>query len=123
MTAQISIEVTTQYIDKESRPNEARYVYAYTITIENSGTSSAQLISRYWKIIDANEKEQEVQGLGVIGEQPTLAPGQRYQYTSGAVIGTETGIMEGHYTMQAEDGEHFDTPIPPFALVKPSALH
>ncbi len=119
----IHIRVKTRYLEKESKPAQQRYVYAYTITIENTGEMSAQLISRYWHITDSNGEIQEVQGLGVIGAQPHLAPGEHYQYTSGVVLATETGMMEGHYTMRRADGEEFDAPIPPFALVKPSALH
>ncbi len=119
----IHIGIKIDYLEAESQPKESRFVYAYTITIENQGDLAAQLMSRYWKITDANESVQEVEGLGVVGEQPTLLPGQRYEYTSGAVLETETGIMEGEYTMLDEHGEEFKAPIPSFALVRQSALH
>lgn len=104
-------------------PLERRFVYSYTITIANQSDVPAQLISRHWRITDANEKLQEVQGLGVVGEQPHLKPGESYTYTSGVILETETGIMEGTYHMRAEDGALFDAPIPTFALVPPHALH
>lgn len=119
----IQVSVKTQYIAAQSAPLEQRYVYAYTITIANRGTAAAQLISRHWRITDANEKLQEVQGLGVVGEQPHLKPGDSYTYTSGVILETETGIMEGTYQMRAEDGAMFDAAIPTFALVPPHAMH
>ena len=93
----ISIEVETNFLDTQSDPREGRYVFAYTITIQNTGGISAQLISRHWIITDANNHVQEVKGLGVIGEQPLLAPGESYQYSSGAAIGTVVGTMRGTY--------------------------
>lgn len=123
MNTSINVNVKTRYLEKESKPEEQRFVYAYEINIENTGNESAQLISRYWKIVDSREQTQEVQGLGVVGQQPTLQPGESYQYTSGVVIETETGLMQGSYTLRKEDGEEFEAEIPPFALVVPSALH
>ena len=123
MNNNINVNVKTRYLEKESIPEEQRYVYAYEIHIENNGGETAQLISRYWKIVDSNEQVQEVQGLGVVGQQPKLEPGQSYQYTSGAVLETETGLMQGHYVFKKEDGEEFEAEIPAFALVRPSALH
>ncbi|WP_416377409.1 Co2+/Mg2+ efflux protein ApaG [Cellvibrio sp. NN19] len=119
----IQIQVRTNYMEAQSTPHERRYVYTYTITIANKSDTPAQLISRHWRITDANEKLQEVQGIGVVGEQPHLKPGESYTYTSGVILETETGIMEGTYHMRADDGAMFDAPIPTFALVPPSALH
>lgn len=119
----INIEVNTKYLSEQSRPAENKYVFAYTITITNQGDQPAQLVGRYWRIVDANSQIQEVQGIGVVGEQPHLAPGESYTYTSGAVLQTPTGTMEGHYEMQGEGGETFNATIPAFALVKPSLLH
>lgn len=119
----IQVLVRTNYVASQSVPLEYRYVYTYTITIANKSNMSAQLISRHWRITDANEKLQEVQGMGVVGEQPHLKPGESYTYTSGVILETETGIMEGTYHMRAEDGVMFDAPIPTFALVPPHAVH
>lgn len=119
----IQVVVRTNYIEAQSFPLEHRYVYSYTITIENNSAEPAQLISRHWRITDANEKLQEVQGMGVIGEQPYIKPGESYTYTSGVILETETGIMEGTYHMRADDGAMFDAPIPTFALVPPHAIH
>ena len=119
----IEVLVKTHYMPNQSVPLEHRYVYTYTITIANKGAVPAQLISRHWRITDANEKLQEVQGMGVVGEQPHLKPGESYTYTSGVILETETGIMEGTYHMRTEDGVMFDAPIPAFALVPPHAVH
>ena len=123
MNKPIDITVKTRYLEKESRPDESRFVYAYEINIHNQGEQAAQLISRYWKIVDSNECTQEVEGLGVVGQQPTLKPGESYQYTSGVVLKTESGIMQGAYKLMQEDGSELKAEIPAFALVKPSALH
>lgn len=122
-TPDINVSVKCTYIPEQSRPGHNRYVYAYTITIANHGDRAAQLISRHWLIKDANEDLQEVRGDGVVGDQPHLKPGEEYSYTSGAVLATQTGTMEGSYQMQTDDGEAFDTPIPLFALVPPQAIH
>ncbi|WP_049632019.1 Co2+/Mg2+ efflux protein ApaG [Cellvibrio sp. pealriver] len=119
----IQVSVKTTYIAAQSVPVENRYVYAYTITIANNSDEPAQLISRHWRITDANEKLQEVQGVGVVGEQPHIKPGESYTYTSGVILETETGIMEGTYHMRADDGAMFDAEIPTFALVPPHAIH
>ena len=121
MQHKINVSVKTQYMAEQTQPQ--RYVYSYTITIANEGEITAQLLSRHWKIHDANENLQEVQGIGVIGEQPIIEPGQSYTYTSGVVLETETGMMEGVYHMRADDGESFNATIPTFALVPPHALH
>ena len=119
----IAVSVKTTYVLAQSAPELQRYVYAYTITIANAGNDVAQLVSRHWRITDANENLQEVKGVGVVGEQPFIAPGASYTYTSGVVLETETGIMEGSYQMRADNGELFDAVIPSFALVQPHALH
>ena len=120
-----SIQITVQptYIAAQSRRELQRFVYAYTITIANHGDIGVQLISRHWRIKDALDNLQEVKGLGVVGEQPMLAPGGNYTYTSGVILETETGIMEGSYQMRADDGTLFDAVIPTFALVPPHAIH
>ncbi len=119
----IRVIVKSQYLEEQSKPEEGQYVHAYTIRIENHGSVSAQLISRRWHIVDANEDVQEVAGMGVVGEQPHIAPGEHYVYSSGAVIATATGTMEGSYTMKSADVDNFDVEIPLFSLVQPAALH
>ena len=118
----ISIEVETSYLEEQSEPKEHRYVFAYTITIRNEGQIPAKLLSRHWLITDANGKVQEVRGEGVVGEQPHLLPGQGFRYSSGAVIETPVGAMEGTYTLQADNGQEFDAPIPAFGLAMPGVL-
>lgn len=120
---EIRIEVTTQYVDEQSEPDIDRYVFAYTITIENQSDVQAQLLGRHWVITDANGKVQEVSGDGVVGEQPKLNPGETYKYSSGAVLETPVGAMEGRYRMQAADGIDFYAPIPAFTLAVPGVLH
>lgn len=122
MPNKISVSVKTHYMADQTLPKQ-RYVYSYTITISNEGDEPAQLISRHWLIRDAKDNLQEVQGIGVIGEQPHIVPGTSYTYTSGVVLETETGIMEGTYHMRADNGEMFDAEIPTFALVPPHAIH
>ncbi|ORU90596.1 MAG: Co2+/Mg2+ efflux protein ApaG [Cycloclasticus sp. symbiont of Poecilosclerida sp. M] len=119
----ISVDVETTYIPSSSDPDAARYVFAYSITIKNRGTKSAQLLSRHWVITDSNGKVQEVHGEGVVGEQPSLKPGESYQYTSGAVIETSIGAMQGSYEMIDESGKKFDAVINPFSLSPPRTLH
>ncbi len=119
----IKIDVLTEYIDSQSDPDERRYAFAYTITILNEGAVSAKLISRHWIITDSDGKVQEVRGKGVVGEQPLLEPGQGFRYSSGAIIETPVGTMQGSYQMQAEDGVEFDAPIAAFRLAKPGMLH
>jgi ApaG protein len=125
MTArhQISITVKTRFLDEQSEPDRARFVFAYTIRIENQGQVSAQLISRHWIITDESGKVQEVRGEGVIGEQPHLRPGESFEYTSGAVLETALGTMHGSYQMQDDDGLQFDADIAPFTLCMPRTLH
>jgi ApaG protein len=119
----ITIQVATSYVDDESEPDSDRYVFAYTITISNSGDVSAQLISRHWVITDANGKVQEVNGDGVVGEQPLLNPGEKFRYSSGAVLETPVGAMQGLYRMEADGGIGFDALIAPFTLAVPGLLH
>ena len=118
-THQIRIEVETAYLDEQSDPRERRYVFSYTITIRNEGNVPARLLTRHWVITDANGKVQEVRGEGVVGEQPHLKPGQGFRYSSGAVLETPVGAMQGSYQMLADDGAHFDAPIAPFTLAMP----
>jgi len=120
---QISISVNTTYLAEQSDPSADRYVFAYTITIANSGTVAAQLISRHWIITDAANVTQEVKGLGVVGEQPLLRPGESFEYTSGTAMATPVGTMRGTYQMVAEDGNKFDAEIPVFTLSMPRVLH
>ena len=119
----ISINVTVQYIEAQSAPDDERYVFSYTINILNKGTETAQLISRHWIITDADGKSQEVKGQGVVGEHPYLKPGEDFTYTSGTIIKTPVGSMHGSYQMKAGDGQMFDAEIHPFTLAKPSFLH
>ena len=118
----IRVEVTTSYLDEQSSPNEQRYVFSYTITIRNEGQRSARLLTRHWIITDANGRVKEVRGEGVVGEQPHLEPGQGFRYSSGAVLETPVGTMEGSYEMVDAEGLHFDAPIPPFRLAIPGIL-
>jgi ApaG protein len=120
---QISINVSTTYLAEQSDPSADRYVFAYTITISNVGTVSTQLISRHWIITDAENVVQEVKGLGVVGEQPLLQPGESFEYTSGTALATPVGTMQGTYQMVAEDGNKFDAEIPLFTLAMPRVLH
>jgi ApaG protein len=119
----IRIQVVTDYVDDQSEPDSERYVFAYTITITNEGDVAAKLISRHWVITDANGKVQEVNGDGVVGEQPDLKPGEEFRYSSGAVLETPVGAMQGLYRMQAENGVDFDAPIAAFTLAVPGLLH
>ena len=119
----IHIAVETQFIPDQSTPENNRYVFAYTITISNLGQKAAQLLTRHWVITDGNGKVQEVRGDGVIGQQPHVQPGRGFRYTSGAVLDTPVGTMEGQYHMIADDGARFDVAIPRFALHMPHSLH
>ena len=119
----IRINVSTNYVDEQSEPDAGRYVFAYTITISNDGDVPATLRSRHWIITDANGKVQEVIGDGVVGEQPHLNPGERFRYSSGAVLETPVGAMQGRYRMETDSGASFDAPIDPFTLAVPGLLH
>jgi ApaG protein len=120
---QIDVQVSTNYLAEQSEPETDRYAFSYTITITNSGTEPAQLISRHWLIAGADGKVQEVRGLGVVGHQPLLQPGQQFEYSSACVLSTAVGTMKGSYRMVAEDGTAFDAPIGEFMLSMPRTLH
>jgi ApaG protein len=122
-TYRVAVSATTQYIADQSDESAGRYVFAYTITIRNGGNVPAQLISRHWVITDAQGLVQEVRGLGVVGAQPLLQPGESYEYTSGTSIATPVGTMRGSYQMIAADGTRFEAPIPEFTLSIPRVLH
>ena len=119
----IAIEAIPHFIETQSYPDEGRYVFSYTITITNKGDSPAKLLTRHWLITDANGKVQEVTGEGVVGEQPYLKPGESFRYTSGAIIETPVGVMQGKYSMRSDDGDEFDAFIPQFTLSIPRTLH
>ena len=119
----IEVAARTQYLAEQSDEAAGRFVFAYTITLRNTGSVAAQLISRHWIITDAQGQVQEVRGLGVVGAQPLLEPGQSFEYTSGAAIATAVGTMKGAYQMVAKDGTRFEAPIPEFTLSIPRVLH
>ena len=118
-TRAIRVAVKPAYLDDQSDPSEERYVWSYTVTIANKGPESVQLISRYWNIMDAAGRVQEVRGPGVVGAQPVIAPGQKFQYTSGCPLPTASGYMSGRYQMKAASGESFEAEIPGFLLESP----
>lgn len=120
---QIEVSVKTTYIPSQSVPESNRYVFAYTVTITNSGDVPAKLLTRHWVITDANNKTQEVRGEGVVGQQPHLSPGTSFEYTSGTILETPVGMMRGSYQMRADDGTEFDAEIPAFTLSAPRTLH
>jgi ApaG protein len=122
-THKLEVGVETTYIDDQSNPDADRYVFAYTITISNTGSTPAKLLNRHWLITDANGKIQEVRGEGVVGEQPHLKPGEVFRYTSGTVIETPVGTMEGEDGMLGDDGQEFLTPVDRFSLSVPRVLH
>ena len=121
LTDGIRVRVQSTYLPDQSNPRDDRYVFAYTITISNEGARSAQLKTRHWIITDARGEIEEVRGDGVVGEQPQLAPGQSFQYTSGCVLQTPIGTMHGSYRFWRDDGSHFDATIAPFSLASPVA--
>ncbi|WP_018409899.1 Co2+/Mg2+ efflux protein ApaG [Methyloversatilis thermotolerans] len=120
---EVTVSVQAHYVEEQSDPEESRFVFAYTVTIVNSGSVPAQLISRHWVIRDANDTAQEVRGLGVIGQQPLLKAGEKFEYTSGCALNTPVGTMRGSYQMVAEDGTSFEAEIPEFTLAMPRVLH
>lgn len=122
ITEGIRVRVQSHYLADQSSPHDDQYVFAYTITITNEGTRTAQLRTRHWIITDGRGKVEEVRGDGVVGEQPRLQPGQSFQYTSGCVLTTPIGTMQGSYRMWRDDGSFFDAEIAPFSLVAPSSL-
>jgi ApaG protein len=119
----ISVQAAATFVPEQSDEQENRYVFSYTITITNTGGIAAQLLRRHWIITDASNQVQEVSGLGVVGEQPYLRPGESFQYSSGSSIATPVGTMRGSYQMVAEDGTKFDASIPEFVLSVPRVLH
>jgi len=119
----IDVQVETRFVPDQSKPHDNRYVFAYTVTLHNAGDVPARLLTRHWELTDANGKVEEVRGEGVVGDQPWMRPGDRYQYSSGAVLDTAVGTMRGSYQMLADDGTHFEAPIPPFTLSIPRTLH
>src|SRR5579872_1766765 len=121
-TNKITVDVETSYVDEQSDPNEGRYVFSYTITIRNEGEVPAKLLTRHWIITDANGKVEEVRGDGVVGEQPHLKPGQGFRYSSGAVLETPVGVMQGSYQMVTDEGMQFDAPIAAFRLAMPGIV-
>jgi len=119
----IAVSAAPEFIADQSNPENDHYVFAYTMTIRNTGSVAAQLVSRHWIITDAADDVQEVRGLGVVGHQPLLQPGESFEYTSGCALPTPVGTMRGSYQMVAEDGTHFDAEIPEFTLAAPRVLH
>ncbi len=119
----LKVSVQSRYLPEQSKPEAGQYAFAYTVSITNAGTVPSQLISRHWIITDGNGKVAEVKGLGVVGHQPLLAPGQSFEYTSGSQLATPTGTMHGVYFCVAEDGERFEAEIPEFVLAMPRMLH
>ncbi|MET0067522.1 MAG: Co2+/Mg2+ efflux protein ApaG [Candidatus Thiodiazotropha sp.] len=120
---QIDVHVESRYVEAQSLPTEHRFVFSYTVTIRNEGSTTARLLKRHWIITDANGKIQEVRGEGVVGEQPQLNPGETFRYTSGTVLDTPVGSMQGSYDMIDAHGNHFDAMIPAFSLARPGSLH
>ena len=120
---EVTVRATVQYLPEQSDEKTGRYVFAYTINIRNTGETTAQLISRHWIITDSQGLVQEVRGLGVVGSQPVLRPGESHEYTSGTAIATPVGTMKGSYQMVADDGTRFEAPIPEFTLSVPRVLH
>ena len=118
-TNNINVSVQSYYLEEQSEPDEQHYVWAYQVTINNIGKQTVQLKKRYWKITDSNGVNKEVRGAGVIGEQPILRPGEKFEYTSGTPLSTPSGFMEGYYEMETKDGNRFDASIPLFSLDSP----
>ena len=123
MNSRINVEVETSYLPDQSDPDDGRYAFSYTITVRNDGDEAARLMQRHWLITDANGKTEEVHGDGVLGQQPHLKPGQGFRYSSGTVLETPVGAMQGRYEMIGDDGTRFDAPIPAFRLSMPGILH
>jgi ApaG protein len=120
---QIDVSVVTRFLKEQSDPENDRFAFAYTITVQNNGSVTAKLMSRHWLITNGDGQVEEVRGAGVIGQQPLIEPGKSHTYSSGAVISTKVGTMQGTYQMFAEDGKRFDAIIAPFRLAVPGALH
>ncbi|NQD92886.1 Co2+/Mg2+ efflux protein ApaG [Pseudomonas sp. CrR25] len=120
---QVDVSVATRYLPEQSQPEQNRFAFAYTVTIANSGQLPAKLLSRHWLITDGDGRVQEVRGAGVVGQQPLIAPGHSHTYSSGTVMATRVGTMQGSYQMLADDGRRFDAEIAPFRLAVPGSLH
>ena len=120
---QVDVSVVTRYLPEQSQPEHDRFAFAYTITVKNNGSIPAKLLSRHWIITDGDGHSEEVRGAGVVGQQPLIKPGQAHTYSSGSVITTQVGTMQGSYQMLAEYGKRFDATIAPFRLAVPGALH
>ncbi|MGF6168037.1 ApaG protein [Pseudomonas moraviensis] len=120
---QVDVSVVTRYLADQSQPEHDRFAFAYTITVQNNGEIAAKLLSRHWVITDGNGHVEEVRGEGVVGQKPLIAAGESHTYTSGTVMITKVGTMQGTYQMLADDGKHFDAVIKPFRLAVPGALH
>ncbi len=120
---QFQVKVQTAFEQDQSDPDQNRYVFSYVITIRNDGSVPARLLARHWRITDGNGKVREVRGDGVVGEQPHLSPGQGFRYSSGAILDTPVGSMQGSYRMLADNGDRFDAPIPPFTLAVPGQIN
>jgi ApaG protein len=120
---QVDVSVVTHYLADQSQPEQDRFAFAYTITVQNNGQMPARLISRHWVITDGDGHVEEVRGAGVVGQQPLIDTGKSHTYSSGTVMTTKVGNMQGTYEMVAEDGKHFDAVIKPFRLAVPGALH
>jgi ApaG protein len=120
---EFTVSVKTQYLPEQSDPEHANYVFAYTVSIKNTGRVAAQLISRHWVITDGSNREEEVRGLGVVGHQPLLQPGEQFEYTSGTALTTPQGSMTGEYFCVAEDGARFEAKVGEFVLSLPRTLH
>lgn len=119
----VVVSIVAEYVDSESDPDQKRYVFTYTVTIINQGSMPARLLARHWLITDSNGMTQEVRGDGVVGEQPYLSPGEGFRYTSGTVLDTPIGSMQGSYLMRADDDTEFNAVIEPFSLADPRVLH
>ena len=119
----IEIEVSTRYLREHSDPKSSRYAFAYTIDITNRSKVKVTLVNRYWRITDDNNHIEEVRGTGVVGQQPKIGPGQSFRYTSGAIIGTQTGTMQGSYELITDRGDRITAPIPAFLLAPPNTVH
>ncbi len=119
----LSVSVTTRYIDDQSAPDRDSYVFTYSVIIKNTGQVGAQLIARHWIITDANNHIEEIRGLGVVGRQPLLKPGEEFEYTSGTSLATPQGSMQGEFLCVTEQGEQFSVEIPEFLLSLPRTLH
>ncbi len=119
----IYVEVAPRFLDDQSTPEDGRFAFAYSIRIHNEGQVAARLVARHWRITDGNGRVEQVDGEGVVGEQPRLRPGEEFRYTSGVMLETEHGTMQGHYDMVADDGTEFAATIEPFVLAIPRTLH